>query len=54
VWCIRPAASALDSGGGAFWVPAPATPGRYIARFDLYTPKGTILASLPTEEFRVG
>lgn len=43
-----------DSGGGAFWVPAPATPGRYIARFELYTPRGTILASLPTEEFRVG
>ena len=42
-----------DSGGGAFWVPAPATPGRYVARFELDTPSGTILASLPTEEFTV-
>lgn len=43
-----------DSGGGAFWVPAPASPGRYVARFQLDTASGTILASVPTEEFVVG
>ena len=43
-----------DSGGGAFWVPAPAKPGRYVVRFELDAPNGTILFSIPTEEFVVG
>lgn len=43
-----------DSGGGAFWVPAPSKPGRYLVRFELDAPNGVILDSLPTEEFRVG
>ena len=43
-----------DSGGGAFWVPAPAKPGRYVVRFELDAPNGTILFSVPTEEFVVG
>ena len=43
-----------DSGGGAFWVPAPPTSGRYVVRFELDAPNGAILYSLPTEEFVVG
>lgn len=43
-----------DSGGGAFWVPAPSKPGRYLARFELDAPNGAILYSLPTDEFVVG
>jgi hypothetical protein len=43
-----------DSGGAAFWVPAPPTPGRYVARFQLETPSGVILDSTATEEFVVG
>jgi hypothetical protein len=43
-----------DSGGGAFWVPAPAKPGRYLVRFELDAPNRTILFSVPTDEFVVG
>jgi hypothetical protein len=43
-----------DSGGAPFWVPAPATPGRYTPVFELDTPRGAILSSLKTEEFVVG
>lgn len=42
-----------DSGGAPFWVPAPATPGRYLAVFELKAPNGSILASLKTDEFVV-
>lgn len=43
-----------DSGGAPFWVPAPATPGRYAPVFELETPRGAILYSLKTEDFVVG
>ena len=43
-----------DSGGGAFWVPAPSKPGRYLPRFELEAPNGTILYALSTKEFVVG
>lgn len=42
-----------DSGAGAFWVPAPSEPGRYVVRFELDAASGVILASLPTEQFVV-
>jgi hypothetical protein len=43
-----------DSGGRAFWVPAPPQPGRYFVRFELDAAGGTILASQPTDAFVVG
>ncbi|HEY8766626.1 MAG TPA: hypothetical protein VIP09_05105 [Dehalococcoidia bacterium] len=43
-----------DSGGGPVWVPAPNKPGRYFIRLELDAPNGTLLASVPTDDFVVG
>ncbi len=43
-----------DSGGRPFWAPAPPQPGRYLVRYQLEAPNGSILNSTQTSAFVVG
>ena len=46
--------AAGDSGGGAFWIPAPSEPGSYYILFELDSPSGTLINTVKSDPFSVG
>ena len=45
--------AAGDSGGGAFWIAAPAEPGSYYIFFELDSPTGTLINTAKSPSFSV-